>query len=431
MKRFLFLLVIVLLSAGSAAASDVPSIRDLGIDPAAVAPIMGESQLILLHKEREHTWQLDGKEHKKSVAFISSMQVIDAPVSTVRGVVSGVEKYPEFVAEIKKVKVKTKDGQRLAAIKSENNAIIMSIGVDYTLAIGDTPEGDITWNLVEGDLDEFAARWEFFSLPGNKTLLAFTSWQDFASISFTVRTIIRAQPDFNTIIPVSSAAVLMNSIAKRASGLPAGAIKAAVDVPQIPMLSTGSAPMPLASMRKLAESGTFMLIHPVQWLKAKKGKPEEFLFMSAGAITQMPVDKLQGIVTHFDRIPEYLPKQVDTVQKVKTTDGTTAYDYKLKVGISILTVSVKYRLGYTDVTPHAVSFRNLSGDLEHVYGAWEFFDLGDGKSLVYYTTGSIVGEDAPAILKVGENMPNRDLIIGISSTALTINKLLPWLAKQP
>ena len=41
-----------------------------------------------------------------------------------------------------------------------------------------------------------------------------------------------------------------------------------------------------------------------------------------------------------------------------------------------------------------------------------------------------MGEDAPAVLKVGQDMPNRDLIIGISSTALTIQKLLPWLAKQ-
>lgn len=424
-------LAFVLLAAAPAAA-DVPSIRDLGIDAAAVAPLIGDSQLILLHQPRAHKWTLDGDAHEKKVVFISSLQVVDAPVAQVRAVVDAVEKYPSFVPEIKAVEMHEKDGVRQAEVESENNAIVMSISVDYTLAITTAANGDILWRLVEGDLDEFAARWEFFPLPGGKTLLAFTSWQDFESISFTVRTIMRAQPDFRTVIPVTSAAVLMNAVAAKAGGraVDGAHVHAAQDAPQPPLLSTGATQTSVAAMRKLAETGTFMLVHPVQWLKGKKGKPKPFLFMSAGAIAPLPAEQAKALVTDFARIPEYLPKQVDKVERVKTDDGSTVYDFKLKVGISILTVSVRYRLAYDDVTPLAVSYRNVSGDMEVISGAWEFFDLGDGKSLVYYTTGSIMGDDAPAILKVGQDMPNRDLIIGISSTALTIQKLLPWLAKQ-
>ncbi len=430
MKRMLLLLGLLIFGAGPASAA-VPSIRDLGVNAEALAPLIGESQLILLHEPRRFTWTADGETYTKKAQFISSLQVIAAPPDAVRKVVAAVSDYPKFMAEMEEVVERTEGGRRLVDVESEHNAIVLSVGVDYTIAVTEETSGDITWNLVEGDLDGLAARWEFFPLPGGRTLLAFTSWQDFESISFTVRTIMRAQPDFRTVIPVASAAVMMTSVARRASGLPSDprkAVKEMQKTPRIPLLSTSGSAESVAAMRRLAEVGTFMLIHPVQWLEGKKGKPQEFLFMSAGAITPFPVDRLKTLTTAYERIPEYLPNQVDSVKRVAGEGGE--YDFKLKIGISILTVGVRYRLAFEEQSPVAITFHNVAGDMEHIYGAREFFDLGDGKSLFFYTTGSVMGEDAPAILKVGQDAPNRDLIIGISSTALFMQKLLPWLEKQ-
>jgi ribosome-associated toxin RatA of RatAB toxin-antitoxin module len=428
MTRSLFLSLVLVLAAPAAARADVPSVRDLGIDAAAVAPLIGDAQLVLLHKEKPYAWRRDGETHKKKAMFISCLQVVNAPVAAARAVVLDVAKFPAFVPEFQKVKVRDEGGRKIAAIESVNNAVVMNFDVDYAVAVSEEAGGDVRWTLVEGDMDEFAARWEFFPLPGDKTLLAYTSWQDVESISFTVRTIMKAQPDFRTVIPATTAAVLMGAVAKHASG-GAPAAKTVVKEPVTPMLSTGASSASVAAMRKLAETGTFMLVHPVQYWKDKKGKTRELLFTSAGAIVNMPAAKAKETVLHVERLPEYLPQQVDRVTPVAGAPVPT-YDLKLKVGISILTVSVNYTLAYDPVTPLAVSFRDVKGDMAIVRGAWEFFDVGDGKSLVYYTTASIVGQDASAILRVGEDKPNRDLIVGISSTALTIQKLLPWLAKQ-
>jgi hypothetical protein len=309
--------------------------------------------------------------------------------------------------------------------------MVLSFDVDYTLAYQNQPNGDITWRLVEGDYDEHLGRWEFFALPGDKTLLAYTAWQDFASIGFTVRTIMAAQPDLKLIIPVASAAVLVNAVSRRAEGLPPEDEKPTrvAKTPTVPMLSTGAHSIPLPELRKLAEAGTLILLHPVQWFAGTKGKAVDFSFMSAAALVDLPAEKSRDLATSFDRFPEFI-KQVKSVDKSLDEKGNRIFDYKLSVGLSILSVSVQYGLAYTDVTPFASRFERVSGELEYVHGAWEFFDVGDGKSLVVYTTASKLGEGAPAILKIGEDMPNRDLLVGISASAITMQKLVPWLHGQ-
>lgn len=423
------------LFAAAPSLADVPSVRDLGIAPEALAPVLGESQLVLIHKPRKHAWTRDDEKFEKQATFITSLQVIKAPVAAVRAVVTDHSKYTEFITQIREVEAaqaEKEGGATVVAFETVLNLMVMELDVDYTLAYSQDPGGDITWRLVEGDFSEHTGRWEFFSLPGGKTLLAYTVWQDFSSVGFTVRTIMSAQPDMKLIIPTASAAVLMDSVRRRVEGLPREA-KAPASVsqatPRVPTLSGGAA-LPLPTIRRLAEAGTLMLIHPTQWFKGAKGKPTDFTFMSAGALVDMPADKVKTLATSFDRFPEFLGGQVDKITRVPVEEDPLAYDFKLKIGVSVFSIGVKYRLKYTEVTPLVLTYQRVSGEIEHVYGAWEFLDLGDGKSLIWYTTGNKLGAKAPAILKVGKDMPNRDLIIGVSATVVTIQKLLGWLPKQ-
>jgi ribosome-associated toxin RatA of RatAB toxin-antitoxin module len=422
----------MLLAGASPVAAAVPSLRAMGMNPAALASILGDSQMVLLHHPRDFRWDESGKSKTKKASFISSMKVVQAPPETVRSVVYDVGKYPEFIAEISEVAVQDKGDERIAEFETELNMLVLTAGVDYTLAYRNEPNGDITWRLVEGDLEAHVGRWEFFELPGGKTLVAFTHWQDLASGGIKISAVLRAQPDMRLVLPVTWAAVVMESMYKRAEGLPRDSVMPTHIIqsePQIPMLSTGGVQIPVTALRRLAEAGTILLIHPRQWFMAKKGKPTDFLFMGAAAIADMPAEAAQKAATNFPRFPEFLD-QIDEIKRAQDVGGKRRYDFKLKVGISIFTIPVKYQLEYTDVTPLAISYKRASGELEHIYGAWEFFNIGDNKTLVMYTTGNKMGENAPSLLKVGQDVPNRDLIVGVSATALTIQKLIPWLDQQ-
>lgn len=414
------------------AEASAPSLRKMGMDASALASLIGDSQMVLIHKPRSYSWMKDGDKVTKKASFISSLKVVNAPVEKVRAVVADVAKYPEFIAEIEEVETRKEGDETHAEFETELNLMVISVGVDYTLAYTNEAEGDLTWRLVAGDVGQHVGRWEFFDLGNGKTLLSFTHWQDLESIGLRVRAVLRAQPDMKLVIPVAWAAVVMNSIHRRAEGLPREERKPPVIVqkePKVPMLSTGGASFSVLTLRRLAEAGTLMFVHPKQWFLGKGGKPTDFSFMSAAAVTNLPVEKLKTLTTSFPRFPEFL-EQVDSIKPAEQDNGKRSYDFSLKVGISIFTIPVRYRLEYTDVSPLAISYQRASGDMDYIYGAWEFFDVGDGKSLVMYTTGNKMGDNAPAMLKVGKNMPNRDLIVGVSSTALTIQKLVPWLQKQ-
>lgn len=435
MRVFAGLIAAAVLFAAAPAFAAVPSVRELGVAPEDLAPLLGKSQLVLIHKPRTHAWTRDGETFEKKATFITSLAVVAAPVEAVRRVVGDRKKYPEFINQIREVEERKRDEPGAPAqveFETVLNLMVMELDVDYTLAYTDEPNGDISWQLVEGDFSEHTGRWEFFALPDGKTLLAYTVWQDFSSVGLTVRTVMRAQPDMKLVIPTASAAVIMNSMRRRAEGLPAEEKRpasAAQELPRVPTLSGGGA-LPLPTIRRLAEAGTLMLIHPTQWFKGEGGKPTDFAFMSAGALVDMPAEKAKALTTNFERFPEFIGSNIDSIKRVPVDVDPMAYDFKLKIGISVFSIGVKYRLKYTEEKPLVVTYRRVSGDLEHVYGAWEFLDLGDGKSLLWYTTGNKLGANAPAILKVGQDMPNRDLIIGVSATVVTIQKLLGWLPKQ-
>jgi ribosome-associated toxin RatA of RatAB toxin-antitoxin module len=425
--RLSFLTAAMLLCALPASAS-VPSLRAKGLNPVSLAKVIGDSQMMLIHDAQDYAWLLKGKTLTKKAVFISSMKVVAAPLETVRTVVYDVAKYAEFISEINDVKAGDEAGLRIAAFKTQLNMMVLTAGVDYTLAYKHEENGDITWRLEKGDLDAHVGRWEFFELPDGKTLVAMTYWQDIASAGFKISMVLRAQPDMRLVLPVAWAAVVMDSICKRAEGLPPTEQRPrqiTQSKPRIPMLAGGNAAIPVADLRNLAEAGTIMLIHPLQWFVGTDKKPTDFLFMGAAALVDTPADQAKKLATDFPRFPEFLD-QVVSIVPAEAAEGRRRYDFTLSVGISVFSVDMKYQLEYTDLTPLAMRYERSSGDLAHVYGAWEFFEAGDGKSLIVYTTGNKMGEDGPALLKLGRGMANRDLIVGVSATALTMQKLVPW-----
>ncbi len=402
-----------------------PRLGDLGLPAAGLARLVGDGQLVLLHPARAAT--IDGK--AREVRFASAAVRIAAPVTAVAAAIRDFARYPEFMPQTEQVTVtKSPDGADRVAFYLRFELPVGGIRLDYTLDHRATTDGGIEWTLVEGDMAANAGRWEFFAVGPRETVAVYTLWSDLRSTSFILRQILDAQPDLDLAIPVSSAWTVAESVKWRVEGrapTPPADIRGLRRDPVIPLYSRGDLPEDI--LRSLAARGTVLFIHPTQWLATAAG-PLDLVFVTAVRPVAAPLPEARRLARSFDRYPEFF-EQVRSAKVTPTPKGLTV-DWHLGIGFGILAIPLKYRLEYVDLGPATTPFRRVSGDLDYVWGAWEWLADGADRTLTIYTTGSQLGDKAPAILKLGNLIPNRQVVVGVSSAALIVEKQAAWIARQ-
>lgn len=421
-------LACLLAARPAAAASDPlapPRLADLGLPADGLAKLVGDGQLVLLHPGRAAT--IGGK--AREVRFASAAVRIAAPVSEVAAVIRDFARYSEFMPQTEKVTVtKAPDGADRVAFRLRFELPVGGIRLDYTLDHRATPDGGVEWTLVAGDMAANAGRWEFFAVGPQETVAVYTLWSDLRSTSFILRQILDAQPDLDLAIPVSSAWTVAESVRRRVERRnptpPADATGLRRD-PVIPLYSRGDLPEDV--LRSLAARGTVLFIHPTQWLATAAG-PLDLVFVTAVRPVAASLPEARRLARSFDRYHEFF-EQVRGAKVTPTAKGLLV-DWHLGIGFGILAIPLKYRLEYVDAGPATMPFRRVSGDLDYVWGAWEWLADGDGRTLAIYTTGSQLGDKAPAVLKLGNLIPNRQVVVGVSSAALIVEKQADWIARQ-
>jgi hypothetical protein len=281
-------------------------------------------------------------------------------------------------------------------------------------------------------MDANSGRWEFFPLQDGRTLLVYTQWSDMDSLGFTMRMMFRAQPDLRLAFPVATTTLVVEAIRRRAEGLPVtepAPVTAPVSQPEIPLLSDPQSPVPLDALRFLSRSGTVIVIHPRQWIQTRAG-PLDLVFVSSTAHVKTSAYTAQYYTRQFARYPEFFNQVRQTVHR--NTAAGEFVDWELGLGFGFLAVGINFTLTYDEDPNGAIlRYRTHAGDIEHVYGAWEWISLGEQESLAVYTTVSELGPDAPAIMKLVNLVPNRKITVGVSSSAIIAEKIRPWIEAQP
>jgi coenzyme Q-binding protein COQ10 len=74
--------------------------------------------------------------------------LIDAPIETVFGIITDYEKYPEFLSEVKAIKVSERRAGE-ALVQYEVNVLKT---IRYTLKLKEEKPLRVSWSLVEGEL---------------------------------------------------------------------------------------------------------------------------------------------------------------------------------------------------------------------------------------------------------------------------------------
>jgi ribosome-associated toxin RatA of RatAB toxin-antitoxin module len=79
--------------------------------------------------------------------------VVDVPREKLWGVISDYEKYPQFISEMRSVRVlETKGNVQRVSFEIEIQVLAFTRKVHYTLEFTNTPPEKVRWRLVESDL---------------------------------------------------------------------------------------------------------------------------------------------------------------------------------------------------------------------------------------------------------------------------------------
>lgn len=417
----------ILASSGTLFALEVPELRKLTLDPSELATLTRERILVLLHPPVPFT---DPEAHKtRESRFVTVLTQVQAPLTRCTEVVTDFPHYPEFMPQVKRTRVKTPAPQRFQVeydLKFE--LPVVNLNLNYTVEHFWVAPENLEFYRTAGDIAHIFGRWEFVPLSSGTTLIAYTVWSDTESMGFLVRTMLDAQPDLRIAIPISSAVVVLQAIKERIEGKKSSppAPASLPRVPRIPYITQSS--LPLATLGRLAREGTILFVHPLQWI-SMRGAPLDLLFVTGMRLAPTPLTTTMARTVSFERYPEFF----DQVRRARTKPISNGWEveWRLKLGFGIFSVPVDYTLRYEWQGERILRYYRIAGDLEYVFGAWEFVPAPQEEgTFIFYTTASQLGEKAPAILKLGNLIPNRQLVVGSSAASVILEKLVEWLEKQ-
>src|SRR5258708_16873332 len=91
--------------------------------------------------------------------------LIDAPIETVFGIITDYEKYPEFLSEVKAIRVsERREGE---AVVQYEGSVLKTIR--YTLKLKEEKPRRISWSLVGGELKRAKHRSSLLEPHGKQT----------------------------------------------------------------------------------------------------------------------------------------------------------------------------------------------------------------------------------------------------------------------
>lgn len=424
--RFQILTVIALslllvLPSSAEANTSIPKMLDGNQNVGELADFIDDRQLLVLHDSTPVKTPSD----TKGARFVSSMAVVDTPVEELRRTVTNYENYENFLPTLENVTSEETEGETdTVNINFELRLGVVNPNLYYTVDYYPGPDGDLLWHRTKGDIPASYGRWEFQKLSDTRTLVVYTSWSDFSDLGWSVDSVLWAQPDLKLAIPVSQAAVVMKNLREHVTSTPSVTTTASTE-PDVPLFAGGSIPDQLVHF---TERGTPMVIHPEQYIQEKSGDTLGLSFVSAVGAVNGSEGQAKEYLTRFEKFPDFV-EQVSNVTAEETDAGHEA-TWELSMGLGVLSLGIDYSLDYEWQNEQSLVFRRTGGDLTHVYGALEWVPLEENRTLFFYTTATQIGENAGYLMKLGNLIPNKQIVIGVSAGALAVEKQIEWANDQ-
>ena len=393
---------------------EIPRIQDHNINFNSLIKLGSVGQILLLH---------DAKNSESKVPrFATSITVIEAPIADVRKLLLDFKNYKNFVPQVVNVKIDKPDSENanstLVTYQLGFKLPVGYLGVDYTLDYRIVSENEVYWTLAKGDMDYNSGRWELIPLSKNKTMLSYTAGTDFKSISFIVATAFKIQPELAISMPLSTNAVTVDAYKQQLK-----LVDSTLETfEQVPIIESYNAEKEIL---QLADLGNFVFVHnPGQILK--NDIPVEIVYITSVQRLKGKVAPNRDKITQFNKYPDFF-EQAKYTKSIETETGYLI-DWKIKVGLGLFSLGVEYQAEYEWDINNSLSFKAIKGDLPYLQGRYEWLETDNNDTLFFYTMGNPLGKASPSILKLGNLIPNQQIVIGIASTAVLVESIDSWLS---
>lgn len=402
----------------------VPRVQDLTLNYQHLAELIGDKMLLLVHPKSSYKLKLKGEVKLFNDAIaVTSLALVHAPLEEVKRVVMDYESYVDVMPRTKSVEIVQKSSPHTLVSYVLNFKIpLINLDIKYLLQHTEEANGDLSILMLEGDMEGGASRWEFIEIAKNKTLVAFTNWNDVESVGFIFKTVVNAQPDMKLTSPILSAALAMESIEEQFGEGYSSPGDQVLDQPNIPQYGENN----LDLLSQLTDVGKVLLVYPSQHVRVDtEGDPVELLFVSALEKVHGGIEQVRRLSTEFSRYPEFF-MQVKRVREIERENGMEV-DWYYRFRFGIISIPFSYSLAYQWINENQLNFRALEGDIDYIYGGHEWRRINDQATLSFFTSASALRENPSAMMGIVKQMPKLGLMAGVSFATLLLDKQVPWL----
>lgn len=413
-----------------------PCFSDIHLNLKDVCSIIGNSQMLIQHNGKtidvftckDNTGKGEVQTYN-DLRFVTSLIVINKSRKEVISAYMDYEKYPQHFPQYPEAGIiKSQGNQYLLGMRQVYKLMLFSLKADFRYLYKKEANGDLSYLLLDGDVGAGVGRMEFIAIDENKTLVASTQWLDLDTAKFVFRTVIKAQPDLKVTAPLAACAMLSNQYREMIEGeiRPSTNIESLPSKPEIPIYATGN--IPVKTFRQLTELGTLTFVYPKQWIQTEQG-PKCMEFISSA--TRIPGDITQSkpYSSDFTRFNEYI-KQAKKVEISKKDNGYSDIDWNLKIGLGFVGLNIDYETNSHWINENTALFEGTGGDIEPIFGAWEWIDLNNNNTLVLFTAAVNISDNASWIVKLGNKVPNAHIIAGIFMGTLIVENQAEWIEQQ-
>ena len=167
-------------------------------------PLLGRGEVSLIYSN-------DDGSFKQSTV----LTVVDAPRKSVVAIAHDADKYPEFVPNLERYKLRTSE-QGNKVIDYEIDLPLMNVEGLMKMNIGKSDE--VEMDAIEGDIERGRWLWTFTDLKNDKTAIAHYSYVDITKATWFIKKLVEIQPLFEHGSVTALSMVQVRAIKERSEG---------------------------------------------------------------------------------------------------------------------------------------------------------------------------------------------------------------------
>jgi ribosome-associated toxin RatA of RatAB toxin-antitoxin module len=396
----------------------IPSFRSFSLPVTSFVPLLQRKTVVLIYPPQTFTTSTETFYPR----FVSVIAYLPYPLKEVTSTVFQFERIPTWFRQVHRAEVKkSSPEEKIVEFEIREKLPVGSFSLLYSVRYQFLSPQEVIFTRYGGEVDYLFGRWEFFPVSITETVVVYTEWSNVKSYGALIRLALKAHPELIISLPASTGVVLLEELGKELKGR-----KNLLSPPSprtvVPLLSQDTFALSLLEKILEREDFTVLLIHPEKRVSAGGGV-RKMRFVTGVRKVSLPPEEVFLGVTSFSRYPEFLPE----IKEVKVREEKNHYevDYTISLGFSIFHTTLSYTLRYEKVSDTSLVSHLTKGDLEYAYSAWEANPARTG-TLLSYTHTSALSDKVPVVMKLGNLIPNRELVTGVSTVAPILEQFSRW-----